>query len=643
MVGYAIKMTTFVENLSSTNILNRIKSMIVFNNVPKGYDKPVLTVVVYHYLRGAGDSCSYSAEYKSIHTVESLKPGQTLLSDKDAWAHVKILSIGDKEIEVLWRDRKKVVVKFEDMATSGMGSDEETVWCEEYYNFKVFYDSDSSCGTIWKKFDEVREKHRQLGEEGRIMHGRDEDDVVFVIEELHGADGGKNEHSQAVEVLHKLLLTANNWWTFEMSTADVNRTGLLYDISRFYNNSEDSPEDNYLSEKDELGWRVMAWMFENNDPAKLIINRETFADRLAKAAVNGNKHAVAIFDKYAESLKKQSMADYAYLMIAYKTLIVDREDYPIIEKTIITPLPEQPVYDIKEPEHPDLGHDIGKIIARLYEIRDISKVNYAVNNIYHYGLIAAISQLEDCDSKDYLNYLATAYANMVHWMNDDEYLDKEAMKKHIKALRKDVDDVEKGKSFSSPERMYAFRMLDDVQELASTAKADRYDVEHPDPRKMLAKKWNELCMEIEELCRGGKDRDDSEVGEMMATAEAQCRELIDTYKCDEFRIHYTFLRCCDDWYSRTIVRHEEFLNEVRVVIDKYKGLSIDNKHNWFLIEQLLLDNTVEHVIPDFEVMETLIKTVIDEGDDEMKEWAEEIQKKIKEYIAANEPKRKREG
>ncbi len=822
--------------------------MIVFNNVPKGYDKPVLTVVVFHYIRGAGDSCSYSAEYKSIHTVESLKPGQRLFTGKDEWAYVKILSIGDEEIEVLWRDRKKVVVKYEDMNSCGMGPDVETVWCEEYYNFKIFYDSDSDCGTIWKKFDGVREKHRLLGEEGRIKRGRDEDSIIIDIDELNDVYGGKYGRSQAVEVLKKLLLTANNWWTFEMSTEDVNRTGLLYDICRFYSDRADSPEENYLSEKDELGWRVIAWMFENNDPAKLIIDRETFADRLAKAAVNGNKHAVAIFDKYAESLKKLSMADYAYLMIAYKTLIVDREDYPIIEKTVITPLPEQPCYDIKEPERPDLGHDIGKIIARLYEIRDISKANYdaekqwrnvplfkeafdyrdvipdvlpgyfetaadkadlyydligyvfaydaprlslqardyiaslygkcldyiylqrrfddpesdeakafrktkenfednskvlrkrmeyldenvsinefcekynvedrydavelteefekysyvvqeeveqrlsllslngntryafsllerarvlrkygiewqdelqvnhekktfyfgfniqgedyVADNIYHYGLMAAISKLEDCDSKDYLNHLATAYANMVHWMNNDEYLDTEAMKKHIKALRKDVDDVEKGKNFGSPARMYVFGMLDDVHELASQAKYNRYDVEHPDPEKQLEDEWNELCVEIEELCSEGKDRDDSKVGEMMARAEAQCSELIDTYKRDDLLIHYAFLRCCDDWYSRVVVRHEEFRNRVREAINNYEGLSIDNKRNWFIIEQLLLDNTVEHVIPDFEVMETLIKEAIDEGDDEIKGWAEEIQEKIKEYIAANKPKQK---
>ncbi len=824
--------------------------MIVCNNVPKGYDKPVLTVVVFHHIRGAGDSCPTNTEYKSINTIESLRPGQHLFQGREEWAKVEIVSINEREIEVLWRNKKKAVVKFGDMAVFGMEPDEETVWCEEYYKIKLFYDSDSSNKTIWKKYNEVLEKHRQLGEQGIIKHGQDEDQVITSIEELHSVYGGKKEYSHAVEVLKKLLLTANNWWTFKMTDDDLDRTGLKYELCNFYGPHSSHHDDNYLSIDDELGWRVISWMFKNNDPTRFITSRNTFADLLAKAAAAANKYATTVFGKYANSLKSNSITDYAYLMIAYKSWVVDCSDYPLIEKTLIRDLPAEPAYDVSEPERPDLNGNVERIMERIYEITELSKVNndtgkqwrtvplvkeafeymqalpdvlpghfatpadkanlcfdlanyvnapdaphfslqareyvaslygqcindicaarlfdnpesteakafqatkdnfennkaylqkrhdyldenipisefckkyniaylydaieltedwelhnyavleeveqrlspysldeqdqytfsmleqarvlqkygmewqdtlqvnheqkfwyfafniqgedYYANDIYHYGLLSAIAQLEQCDAEDYLYHLATAYANMAYWINSDGYLDNEALKTIIDKFRQNIVGLEKQDTLDETDIDFAFETLEEIQEIAGEAKNIRYDAEHPNPAKILEEEWNELCLEIERLCAEGLSRANPHVREMMDKAEKQCRELIDTHNNNGLYLHLAFHLCCDDWDKHIVVRHEEFRNAVSRAIKEHGCLSPNSHRDWLVIEQLLVDNPTDHIIPDFKQMSDLIEKALAEGDDNVKEWVTTIKQKMEEHLHANPSKQQPE-
>ncbi len=816
--------------------------MSVYNNVPYGYDKPVLTVVVSHYVRGAGDSCAFNPSCTSIHTAESLKPGLILFNDEYEWAKVEIVRVTPEEIEVRWRDRRNCKVRMDDIASYGMGPDVETVWAESHYSLKLFYNTGSRFDNIFKKFEALREKHRHLDDSVKIWEGQEENDLYNSLDELKDlcSDGFGSWHS--VDVFKRLLIYSDNWWTLKVDSDERRRSDFVYILNELTNLFSTRGDNDYLRPGDNFGWRVVRMVFENNDPAEMISRRDTFAESLAGALAKGNKDALAIFDKYAEALKKSSIVDYAYLMLLVKDFIVDRDDYPLIEKTTITPLPEMPVYDLSAPKAPAVGPDNESIVARLHQLKDIMLVNYDeyktwkniplakeadalmrripdsipglldtpadkanllfdiidsvtashaarfalkmreyidalysqcldditaertfdnpespeakayqqtkdnykdnktylqkrrdyldetitmeefcekyeleypddpierseewervyyevacevdqriagieeseanlyafgfleqarvlkkydiewkdvlkvnyklrihyfsfniqgddyyTNNLYVYGIYSALSELEDCPDEDCLVILSRAYANMMRWGNTAYILLFEEYKKLIEKFKRNVTDLKSGKKREHSARVYALNMLEDIENLDGMIEDIAYEKEHPEPDKELQNEWDKLCMEVEELCAQGWSRVNNNVGNKMKEAEGMALDLIENYRRKDLFVHYCYHRCCDNWDSHKISNPKAFCELMTKAINEYGSFSPKSIRDWMLIQQLLLDNPVNYLIPDIGKFGILMEKALAKGDDKVKEFVTEIRQKVKEYIVS---------
>ncbi len=342
--------------------------MTDFNNVPSDYQGVIFTAIVHYHIRCGGDSSGTHKSYKSIHCADTLAAGQKLFSEKEDWAKMEIVSVGEEEVEVLWRGKYKYTVGVNDLAIGGAPLEVDSPWIAEGgYRVAFFYGVGTPASILLNKVESLREKHRLHGIPKDRAGWREEDQTTLAVEEI------KDEHnSHSVDVLKQLLLSVGNWSAFK-----VEDNSLLNSISCF-------SKDSYLSPQDQVGWRVIKWLFEDNEPASVIKDYADFNDRLIGAALRGdNEDAASVFNAYATSIQKVSLADYSHLLLAYKSFRIDTDSrYPLIEKTLLTTLPEPPASDIEEPKWAKVSSEPDAIVARLYEIMTKMQANHDAGKVW---------------------------------------------------------------------------------------------------------------------------------------------------------------------------------------------------------------------------------------------------------------------